>query len=478
MLFFSLLILFVCANQAADWRDKIDHVVVIMMENRAFDHMLGYLSQENSEIQGLTGKEYNQYDPFDPNSERVYVSHDAGYIDPNFGHSYENTREQIFGSDNSNGEPLMNGFVKNAEHLSKGWGKEVMKCYNSKSAPVINTLAQEFAVFDQWFASHPGPTEVNRFFVHSGTAHGLVNNDEVREIFGLPQKTIYNHLVENNVTYNIYMEEVSTTLFFSRMRYQPFRSHYRFIDSFYKDAKQGTLPQYSFIEPRYFELFGKEANDQHPSHDVAAGELLLRDIYKALRESPKWEKTLFLITYDEHGGFYDHFPAPQPVPNPDGINSEKPYFNFTRGGIRIPTIAISPWIPKNTVIHKAQGPTPTSQYEHTSILAFLKKLYNLPEFLTKRDAWAGTFEHIFSLDKPRTDCPKDLPIPPRLKSTNNIQRASQPPNDLQWYFINGIKYLVDGDLGDGSSLKDVLLTEEQAGIYVRKMTERFLSRRE
>jgi len=113
---------------------------------------------------------------------------------------------------------------------------------------------------------------------------------------------------------------------------------------FYEDIKKGTLKPFTWLDPMYFPLLDEAASDMHPSHSVAEGEKLIKKIYEALRVSPVWNETLFIITYDEHGGFYDHVPTPLNVPNPDGLNSTNPPFNFTRIGVRIPTIMISPWI--------------------------------------------------------------------------------------------------------------------------------------
>lgn len=109
------------------------------------------------------------------------------------------------------------------------------------------------------------------------------------------------------------------------------------------------------------------ANDQHPDHDVSAGDQLIKDVYEAVRSSPLWEKTALVITYDEHGGFYDHVPPPTGVPNPDGLNSTDDPFDFTRLGVRVPTVVISPWVKQGTVVHAK--PAGEGQYEHSSIIS-------------------------------------------------------------------------------------------------------------
>ncbi|CAA0833501.1 Non-specific phospholipase C2 [Striga hermonthica] len=162
------------------------------------------------------------------------------------------------------------------------------------------------------------------------------------------------------------------------------------------------------------------ANDDHPSHDVHQGQMFVKEVYEALRSGPQWNETLLVITYDEHGGFYDHVPTPNVgVPSPDGIVGPDPfYFKFDRLGVRVPTIAVSAWINKGTVVHGPNGsPTPTSEYEHSSIPATVRKIFNLTSPpLTKREEWAGTFDSILNiLKEPRTDCPEQLPSPVEIR---------------------------------------------------------------
>ncbi|KAJ6755014.1 NON-SPECIFIC PHOSPHOLIPASE C2 [Salix purpurea] len=201
-----------------------------------------------------------------------------------------------------------------------------------------------------------------------------------------------------------------------------------YYPSFKKDAKKGKLPGYVVIEQRYTDLKTAPANDDHPSHDVYQGQMLVKEVYETLRASPQWSETLLVITYDEHGGFYDHVATPvSGVPSPDGIVGPEPFlFKFDRLGVRVPSIMVSPWIEKGTVVHGPNGsPFPTSEYEHSSIPATVKKLFNMTTFLTKRDEWAGTFEGIVQTRKePRTDCPERLPIPTRI-------RKSEPNEDAK-----------------------------------------------
>jgi phospholipase C len=147
--------------------------------------------------------------------------------------------------------------------------------------------------------------------------------------------------------------------------------------------------------------------NEHPPADLKAGDVFLKKVYEAVRNSPNWNSTLLLVTFDEHGGFFDPIPPPVNVPRPDNepLRPFVKHFNFDRLGARVPTIAVSPWVEKGAVISK--GPN-GEIFEHSSIPGTLKKLFDLPNFLTRRDAWAATFDVALTRKTPRTDCPKTI----------------------------------------------------------------------
>jgi phospholipase C len=418
-LFHLLLVLSADGKKAKNTiNGPIKTIVVVVMENRSFDNILGWLKRLNPEIDGLTGQESNSVDPSDPNSEKVYVNDKAEFVDPDPGHSYQAILQQVFMSNDTQQDPApMNGFVVNADDM--GYGDEfkhrVMGGFRPEVIPVYTALATEFAVFDKWFAGAPTSTQPNRMYVHSATSHGAYSNVRADLIKGFPQKTIMESVADAGLSWAVYYQNIPATLFFANLR--KLKNIFKFHEysvSFKLHAMLGMLPNYAVVEQRYFDLNLLPANDDHPSHDVAEGQKFIKEVYETLRSSPQWKEMLLLITYDEHGGFFDHVPTPINVPSPDGIVGKEPwYFKFDRLGVRVPTIAISPWINKGTVVHRATGPRADSQYEHSSIAATVKKLYGLDEFLTKRDEWAGTFEHIFNeRTTPREDCPAELPSPP------------------------------------------------------------------
>lgn len=398
----------------------IKTIVVLVLENRSFDHMLGWMKRSiNPNINGVTGRECNPVSTNKTDPGMICFTDDAEFVDPDPGHSFEAVQQQVFGSGTV---PTMTGFVEQALTMSQDLSETVMKGFRPESLPVYATLASEFAVFDRWFSSIPGPTQPNRLFVYSATSHGSTSHVKKLLAKGFPQKTIFDSLHENGMNFGIYYQNVPNTLFYRNLRKLKYILKFHQYDlKFKKDARDGKLPSLTVIEPRYFDLKGMPGNDDHPSHDVANGQKLVKEVYETLRGSPQWNETLLIITYDEHGGFYDHVETPYVnVPNPDGNTGPAPYFfKFDCLGVRVPTIMVSPWIKKGTVISGPKGPAPNSEFEHSSIPATIKKIFNLTSnFLTHRDAWAGTFEEVVGeLTSPRTDCPETLPHAMPLRSS-------------------------------------------------------------
>ncbi|XP_038984341.1 non-specific phospholipase C6-like [Phoenix dactylifera] len=456
-----------CSHAAA--QQPIQAIVVLVLENRSFDHMLGWMKKAfNSSLDGLTGTECNHRSTQDPNSPSICVSDDALYVDPDPDHSFQGVKEQVFGS---GATPSMSGFAEQALAISEDMATTVMKGFKPENLPVFASLVQEFAVFDRWFSSLPGPTQPNRLFLYSATSHGATRHDKWKLLRGYPQKTIFDSLHDDGLDFNIYFESAPTTLFYRRLRKLKYASKFHKFGTFMNHARDGRLARLSVLEPRYFDLGRSPANDDHPSHDVANGQKLVKDVYEALRASPQWNESLLIITYDEHGGFYDHVATPNlGIPSPDGIVGPEPYsFGFDRLGVRVPTIAVSPWIQKGTVVTRPNGPTPNSEFEHSSIPATIKKLYNLTsDFLTRRDAWAGTFESILSeLTLPRADCPEVLPDVPPLRTTR--AKEERPLSEFQREIVQLAAVLC----GDGHSISLSNMTVKKADGYAKNAVSRF-----
>jgi phospholipase C len=377
----------------------IEHIVVLMLENRSYDHMLGYLPNGR----GLTGAEYNLVDPADPSSERVYVSNRSGYIAAvNPAHDVVNVERQLYGEVGQIVRPApMNGFVKVHIETVKGdpkEGKKIMECFNPARIPALTTLAREFVLCDHWHASVPGPTWLNRFFAHAATSDG-VSRDDAKHLYKM--KTIFDLLFDNSFTWNVYYGDIPQCILLQHGGDR--LGHLKRFHQFHRDLEEGELAAYTFIEPRFMDFHQWKATDQHPPHDVRLGEYLIAEVYDTLRASRYWEKSLLVVLYDEHGGFFDRVPPPDGVPNPDGKVAVDPPFDFTRLGVRVPAILVSPWVEK--------GQIDSTLYEHASLPATVEALFGLPEALTARDRAANTFLKNLSRSTPRTDTPIRLPVP-------------------------------------------------------------------
>lgn len=470
--------------------DHVNHIVVLMLENRSFDHLLGYLKAENPRIEGLDGIELNREDPSAVPAIPVAVNDNAQYqgdlvVDP--GHEQADVGIELYGTAAYNfaATPLNNGFVfdyirRNAGNRANG--RKIMKCFAPSRLGALATLVREFAVCDHWFSSLPGPTWPNRFFVHAATSAGHVDN--AFRFYSMD--TIYHQLETAGISWGVYFHDIPQVLAITSLWGALFKQKFQGMKSFYAEAKAGTLPAYSFIEPQYFD---KTANDEHPPHDVLEGEQLISDVYNALRSSPQWERTLLVILYDEHGGTYDHVPPPVTV-NPDGKVAQKPRFDFTRLGVRVPAVLVSPFIERGTV--------DATTYDHTSILATVRRRFRLPAPLTARDGAAEPFEKNLTLPTARTDTPRVIAPTGRaartaaerarahasVRSLRAIQaaRASEPSEapltDLQRSLVTLARQLNAERPAAERALRAAVPveTERQAAIHVREEVREFLNK--
>lgn len=380
---------------------EIKHIVVLMLENRSFDHLLGWLQSDQYPIDGVDGTQFNR----DSTGEPTEVTNDANYsgdYDPDVAHDFLNVSEQIFGTQNpAAGAPaLMSGFVTSYEAVSGSTAKarNVMKCFDPKKVPVIATLAQQYALCTRWFSSIPGPTLPNRAYAHGATSIGHV---DMTINWWKETKTIYELLADHNFTAKIYYTDSTITLTYGGLLAAQDRYFVPDFKVFFDDCKRNNLPDYCFLEPRYNASDGSQpvaASDQHPDHDVSEGETLILQVYNAIRSNPDtWNTTLLVVVYDEHGGLFDHIPPPASV-NPDGINSNAPFFAFDRLGVRVPAVLVSPYIEAGTVISD-------TIFDHASLIATARKVFFGAgwgdTFLTQRDKAANTFEGALTRATPR-----------------------------------------------------------------------------
>jgi len=382
--------------------DNLKHLVVLMMENRSFDHMLGSLRATNPGIDGIP----DDYTNPDINGTEIRPQAKAKYqsqLNPDPNHDFAPVNEQIF---NGGAVPSMQGFIRSYynQRNDVNHSHAIMYYFKPNQLPVLTTLATEFALFNRWFASIPGPTLCNRAFAHYGTSFGNVAME--KKYSGHDIKSIYQRVlaVPNTTTKLYYFDRASSTLeLINLLEDQP--QIFATYEQFLADCYAGTLPDYSFVEPNYLDHDGLIASDQHPDHHVAEGERFIASIYMAIRSNPTlWPNTALLITYDEHGGIFDHVPPPACIPDgftaPASATGTGQPFNFDRLGVRVPAILVSPWVPAGTIVNEV--------FEHASIPATVTE-WLLPGFAgqrTPREAAARTFLNVLDAPAIRDDAPE------------------------------------------------------------------------
>lgn len=391
--------------------DSLKHIVVLMMSSRSFDHLLGGLTQKFPEIDGLTGDESNP----DTKGEIIKVQPKAefqGQLDPDPDHHFPGVDLQIFGGQQGSGRVAnMQGFVKGYFTRTNDVSRShnVMNYFVPDKLPVLTTLATRFAVFNRWFSSVPGPAICNRAFAHYGTSFGQVGMDTFRVLD--PALSIYERMIQAGRTAKIYHYDHRSSVGMETgnlLRSQP--TIFATYSDFLRDCSAGSLPEYSYMEPNHNDHQGPGggvvlASDQHPDHNVQEGERFIASVFNAIRTNPElWETTALLITYDQHGGIYDHVIPPSCTP--DGYSATAKdtgtgeAFTFDRLGVRVPAVLVSPWIPRGTVVG---GPI----FEHASIPATVTShfLVNFDR-CTRREKEANTFLESLS-DRMRSD--SDVP---------------------------------------------------------------------
>jgi len=473
-------------GRAAKSSLPFEHIVVLMLENRSFDNMLGYLyaPEEQSHFEGVIGKRLSNPIPaYAKNAERKVVPVARGYAmdhpnpDPSENHPHVNT--QLFGAmlpdANSDGDnaspsfnspnklpahPIMKGFVADyidtCKHLfghdpTYNQYKAIMQCFPPQAVPVISALAKSFAVCDHWFCDVPSNTFSNRCFFHSASSGGLVNDSPISAWLDMPQETIFNRMSKHGVSWNIYYDKKDPFPLTALIHYSDLKStldqHFLGMDSFYQAVEEGSLPQYSFIEPRFF----VEHNDEHPPilpaamiyggpSSVLAGELLIHQVYDAIRRSnspqgSNYENTLLAITYDEHGGCFDHVPPPAAVPPDSGHVKGQMGFAFDRLGVRVPMVLVSSYIEAGTVVN--------DQLQHTSMIRTMSDKWNLGH-LSHRDRTAPDIGMVFNRTNPRIQSTWPVTKPrPVTPSTNDNTNLHGPLNELQTLVMRTVQELAN-----------------------------------
>lgn len=382
--------------------DPIQHVIVLMLENRAFDHVLagcpkiksGYAPAGINEYEGTS---YQQL----PGASRIVAD------DPI--HETPDVLVQLrgYGGVQDNG-----GFVLDyAQHYPRlADPGEVMLYHDDGTLPAIHALAERFTICDRWHASVPGPTWTNRLFAMSGTSLGRVkmpNGIMNLNVHWYDQPTVFDRLNEKNKAWRVYFGDAPLSFLLVHQWEPENAARHCPMTSFYRDAAGDpkSFPSFALIEPAYL---SPGANDAHPPHDIIEADVLVANVYNAIRANDAlWMSSLLVVVFDEHGGFYDHVPPPSAVP-PDHHDEE---YSFDRYGVRVPAILVSP--------HVGSGIF-SDVLDHTSLLKCLQGKWSLGD-LGARTAAAQTFASILGAAKPRKDAPD------RLATSRAAVGASPPP---------------------------------------------------
>jgi phospholipase C len=426
---------------------RIQNVFVLMLENHSFDNMLALSGIAG--IQGTKTTDSNSYD-----GVAYYVEGDAPPAMPTDpGHEFTDVLEQLAGpgasyKPHSPYPPINNsGFAANyATTTTEGPVPpcadigDIMQCFNTESQlPVLYELATQFVVCDQWFSSLPGPTWPNRFFLHGASSNGLDHSPTTDEItewetidgFRYPNGSIFDAMNAKDITWRLYHDtsgpiEGSISQVSAIHNIELWDVHE--LSTFESDVQANSYPyQYTFIEPNYGDVANgtyEDGSSQHPVDGVTKGEALIKKIYESICGSPLWLSSMLIITYDEHGGFYDYYRPGAALPPADGGESSKynEYgFTFAQYGVRVPAVIVSPLL-TSSVDHTV--------YDHSSVLATLEWLFGLSN-LTDRDRVANRIQGVVSSGAPRMDCPTKLKAPAQQPEKRPLTVEERAARELE-----------------------------------------------
>lgn len=415
----------------ANLKDKIKHVVWILLENRSFDNILGGVQRRGLDNPANNGEHcipQNVSDPLSPSFCSRIKDFDSVQNDPD--HSVAGNAFQFYGQFSPDNAAIASGkltahnqgfvekqLISYSKITAQLAAEQVMGYYSESEVPTLVDLVDEFTTFNYWFSCIPGPTNPNRLCALAGTSDGHGHNDNSFEISAIPIKGIFQEASEKGLSWLNYDGTngafTPDALFFNWTA-QNAKGNVVPLENFYQDAYLGLLPQLSYINPS---CCGANTNSMHPNGNVSYGQVFVKQIYEAVRNGPLWNRTLLLITYDESGGFYDHVPSPLAVP-PDNLTYTEPAhdgenytFSFDRLGGRMPTWLISPFTPRGHIENFGINPTTgePEAYSATSVLKTLGYLWDIPDF-TPRVSNSPSFDHLIG-PRARNDAPHLLTCP-------------------------------------------------------------------
>lgn len=451
--------------------DPIRHVVVLMLENRSFDHMLGDAKKVHANLEGIphSGINSNSY------KGKTYPQQAGAALSglDDLPHEHTEVLRQL--GVNPPSAP-MSGFVSEYAQVLVAAGKpvelaqEAMNYFEFGTLPALHTLAKNFLVCDHWFSSMPGPTWQNRFFIHSGTCLGHVlmptRKNPASYFYLYNQDTIYDRMNDaGNVEWRIYHDGVpqSTVLshMWSKYGFSWLTDSYSSMKEFHADAagNEADFPEYSFIEPNYG-FFGQKGNDQHPPSDIADGERLIAEVYNALRNNEElWKSTLLIVTYDEHGGFFDHVVPPKTVA-PDNNTEE---YAFNQLGVRVPTILVSPWLDAGVC---------STVFDHTSVLRYVCDKWNMQPLGNRAEKANSFASELSKRTAPRSDAPSaisSLATPKNIRKSVNADTPLEGAHEAMALFLASLS-----EDGTEAVLRATRASKERSKTGWEKMSDKKL----
>lgn len=448
---------------------RIDHFVFLMFENRSFDNVAGWLyapgnpppfdrPPRGQAFDGLAGRRLgNPLPPVRPGAPAGWApaGRTADGTSPGHdpGEGYAHVNAQLFGTfrpaDPGCGPPRppynlpspvprvapMDGFARDYAATLRCRGlpadpaaaARVLDGLVPEAVPVLSSLAHAYALCDRWFCAVPSGTWANRSFALAASSSGFVDDGPLLQWLRNDAPTVFNRMEAagpGELTWRVYFDLAQilplTWLICGALRGHLF-TNFAPMARFYRDAAAGTLPSVAWIEPL---MTGANRNDEHPPSEVWRGEQLLLSVYRALRRGPAWPRTLLVVTYDEHGGLYDHVPPPAAVPPLPGAPPGQFGFRFDRLGPRVCTLFISPWVAPGTVFRARDDRGRELPLDHSAIVRTLCQRFGLAP-LTRRDAASPGFGGVLTLERPRQDDPP-VPVPSLRRPPRRPQGAAPP----------------------------------------------------
>ncbi len=380
----------------------IDTIVIVMMENRSFDHLLG-----NLPAAGQPDVAVAALDATNPDGKGQPVArfHLKDYCFDDTNHSWSGSRTEWHGGKND-GFVLANDLAHRKNAIHDPEGHRAMGFYDQNDLPFLYALASSFSIGDHYFCSLLGPTVPNREFLYAATSFGVTFNHLVTQ----PQPTLLEALSGAAVPWHVYAETLPGSAIFASNFVSNHGDHYDTFPAFLEAAVAGTLESVVLVDPNLRDGTGADRDDYHPPGDVQVGDAFLAKVVGALTASPQWAHLALFITFDEHGGLYDHVPPPTACPPDDspialdhGNPMPAPGEGFDRLGFRVPLIVVSPYARPHFVSHRV--------YDHTSIARFVEARFLLGA-LSARDANADPLYELFDFSRPQLLTPPQLPAVP------------------------------------------------------------------